>query len=74
MFIATANNLAPIHSALIDRMEIINVNGYTLEEKTGIAQNFLPKQLKEHGIQSTKLKLKNQFLKKLLKNILVNQV
>ena len=75
MFIATANNLAPIHSALIDRMEIINVNGYTLEEKTGIAQKFLlPKQLIEHGIKSKKLKLKNQLLKKLLKNILVNQV
>ena len=67
MFIATANNLAPIHSALIDRMEIINVNGYTLEEKTGIAQKFLlPKQLKEHGIQSTKLKLKKSVLEKII--------
>ena len=67
MFIATANNLAPIHSALIDRMEIINVNGYTLEEKTGIAQKFLlPKQLKEHGIQSTKLKLKKSVIEKII--------
>ena len=67
MFIATANNLAPIHSALIDRMEIINVNGYTLEEKTGIAQKFLlPKQLKEHGIQPTKLKLKKSVLEKII--------
>ena len=67
MFVSTANNLAPIHSALIDRMEIINVNGYTLEEKTGIAQKFLlPKQLKEHGIQSTKLKLKKSVLEKII--------
>ena len=67
MFIATANNLAPIHSALIDRMEIINVNGYTLEEKTGIAQKFLlPKQLIEHGIESKKLKLKKSVIEKII--------
>ena len=52
MFIATANSLDPISSALRDRMEMINVSGYTIEEKTSIAQKFLlPKQLKEHGME-----------------------
>ena len=42
-------------------MEMINVSGYTIEEKTSIAQKFLlPKQLKEHGMEKKHLKLKNQ--------------
>lgn len=58
MFIATANSLAPIHPALRDRMEIIDVNGYTLEEKAAIAQkHLLPKQLKEHGLEKKHLKV-----------------
>src|SRR5690606_9384586 len=52
MFIATANNLSSIHPALRDRMEIIEINGYTIEEKVEIAKrHLLPKQLKEHGIK-----------------------
>ncbi len=51
MFIATANNLASIQPALRDRMEIIEINGYTIEEKVQIAKkHLLPKQLALHGV------------------------
>ena len=51
MFIATANNISSINTALRDRMEFINISGYTLEEKAIIAKKYLvPKQLKEHGL------------------------
>ena len=58
LFIATANNLGQIPWALRDRMEIINVTGYTIEEKVEIAKrHLLPKQLKEHGLTTQHLKL-----------------
>lgn len=51
LFIATANNIANIPSPLRDRMEMIEVNGYTVEEKVEIAKRHLvPKQLTEHGL------------------------
>ncbi|WP_461534195.1 endopeptidase La [Sinomicrobium sp.] len=67
MFIATANNLSTIQPALRDRMEIINVTGYTIEEKVEIAKrHLLPKQLKEHGLQSTDLKINKKGLEKIV--------
>jgi len=58
LFIATANSLAPIQPALLDRMEIIEINGYTLEEKTEIARKYLiPKQLEAHGLDRNDLRI-----------------
>ncbi|MDB2672693.1 endopeptidase La [Flavobacteriaceae bacterium] len=63
MFVATANNLGGIQPALRDRMEIINVSGYTIEEKAMIAKNhLLPKQLKEHGLKDKDLVLSKSLL------------
>ena len=67
MFIATANSMASIHPALRDRMEIINVSGYTLEEKTEIAhKHLLPKQLKDHGLSKNHLNLKRPVISKIV--------
>lgn len=67
MFVATANSLASIQPALRDRMEIINVTGYTIEEKTEIAKrHLLPKQLKEHGLSTTNLKIAKPQLEKIV--------
>ena len=67
MFIATANNLSTIQPALRDRMEIINVTGYTIEEKVEIAKrHLLPKQLKEHGLGTKHLKIGKPQLEKIV--------
>jgi len=67
MFIATANNLGTIQPALRDRMEIINVSGYTIEEKVEIAKrHLLPKQLKEHGLKVKDLKIGKKQLEKIV--------
>jgi ATP-dependent Lon protease len=67
LFIATANNLGEIPWALRDRMEIINVSGYTIEEKMEIAKRHLiPKQLKEHGLTSEHLKLGKAQIQKIV--------
>ena len=58
LFITTANSTSPIQSALLDRMELINVTGYLAEEKVEIARQFLvPKQLEEHGIGKKDLRI-----------------
>ncbi|MAR20795.1 MAG: endopeptidase La, partial [Flavobacteriales bacterium] len=67
MFVATANSLDTIQPALRDRMEIIEINGYTLEEKVKIAQNhLLPKQLKRHGLKKNDLILSDSVLEKII--------
>ena len=65
MFIATSNNMASIQPALRDRMEVIKMTGYTIEEKVEIAQKHLfPKQLKEHGLKTSDFTVaKKQFEK-----------
>ncbi|NKE69379.1 endopeptidase La [Nitrospiraceae bacterium HYJII51-Mn-bac16s-1-B09] len=56
MFIMTANQIDPIPAPLRDRMEIIDISGYTTEEKVGIARNYLiPRQLSEHGVKTGKV-------------------
>jgi len=63
MFIATANNLATIPAPLLDRMEIIEVNGYTVEEKIEIAKKHLiPNQLKEHGISKKEFAIDSKMI------------
>jgi ATP-dependent Lon protease len=67
MFIATANSLSTVQPALRDRMEIINVTGYTIEEKVEIAkQHLLPKQLKEHGLTKEHIKIGKAQLEKIV--------
>ena len=67
MFIATSNSLSTIQPALLDRMEIINVTGYTIEEKVEIGKrHLLPKQLKEHGLTSKNLKIGKRQLEKIV--------
>ena len=67
MFIATSNSLSTIQPALRDRMEIINVTGYTIEEKVEIARrHLLPKQLKEHGMDKTALQIPKKQLEKIV--------
>jgi len=67
MFIATANDLGNIQPALRDRMEIINLTGYTVEEKVEIAtKHLLPKQLKDHGMKKSDVKLSKKVLEALV--------
>ncbi|MGL4569859.1 MAG: endopeptidase La [Clostridium sp.] len=66
-FIATANSLDTIPRALLDRMEVIEVSGYTYEEKFQIAKRYLlPKELKEHNISEDKIKVSDGALKEII--------
>ena len=67
MFIATANDLSTIQPALKDRMEIINISGYTIEEKVEIARHFLlPKVLKEHGMEDKQIQLGKKEIERII--------
>ncbi len=67
MFIATCNSLNSIQPALLDRMEIIDITGYTIEEKVEIAKrHLLPKQLKEHGLETKHLKIGKTQMEKIV--------
>lgn len=63
MFIATSNSLNTIQPALLDRMEVIEMSGYTIEEKVEILkQHLLPKQLKEHGLDNKSVTLSKKVM------------
>lgn len=67
MFIATSNSLSTIQPALRDRLEIIEVNGYTVEEKVEIAKRHLvPKQLRENGLTEKQISIPDEVVVKLI--------
>jgi len=67
MFIATANILEPIPPALHDRMEVLELPGYTEEEKIHIANKFLiPKQINEHGLEGSQIKIRKDALQEII--------
>lgn len=69
LFIATANNLQNIQPALRDRLEIIDLSGYAIEEKVEIAKaHLLPKQLDAHGLKSVALKFSDKVLEKVIES------
>jgi ATP-dependent Lon protease len=69
LFIATANSMDTIHPALRDRMEIIEITGYTVEEKFQIAvQHLIPKQILEHGLKPKSLKFTKEALLKVIES------
>lgn len=67
MFIATSNTMSSIQPALKDRMEVIKMSGYTVEEKVGIAiKHLFPKQLKEHGLTTKDLTIGKKQIEKIV--------
>jgi ATP-dependent Lon protease len=67
LFIATANNLATVSPALRDRMELIEISGYLIEEKAEIAQKHLiPKQLEAHGLKASQFKISTEVITELI--------
>jgi ATP-dependent Lon protease len=69
LFIATANNINQIQPALRDRLEIIDLSGYAIEEKAEIAKRHLiPKQLEAHGLKQNKFKIADKVLEKIIEN------
>ncbi len=69
LFIATANTTNSIHPALRDRMELIEMSGYIVEEKIEIAsRHLIPKQLANHGVKKSQLSINNKVLEHLIEN------
>ena len=69
LFIATANSLSTIQPALLDRMEIIEISGYSLEEKVEIAKRHLvPEQRKDHGIKTGQVKISDKALVRIIRD------
>jgi ATP-dependent Lon protease len=69
LFIATANNLQNIQPALRDRLEIIELSGYAVEEKIEIARRYLiPKQQEAHGLKPTNIKINDKVLEKIIQD------
>jgi len=69
MFITTANTISTISPALRDRMEMIEVSGYSLEEKVEIAKrHLLPNQIKEHGLEENQVVLNNKIIETIIQN------
>ena len=69
MFVATANSLNTIQPALLDRMEIIHISGYTIEEKIEIAIKYLiPKQLNNTGVNESQFFISRETLEKVVEN------
>jgi ATP-dependent Lon protease len=69
LFIATANNLQNIQPALRDRLEIIDLSGYAVEEKVEIAkQHLLPRQKELHGLKSSNFKINDKVIEKMIQD------
>jgi ATP-dependent Lon protease len=69
MFIATANTLETIHPALLDRMEIIEISGYTFKEKVEIAKTYLiPRQISENGLVSNIIQFPPEMIQIIISN------
>ncbi|MCL4846765.1 MAG: endopeptidase La [Acidobacteria bacterium] len=67
LFIATANQLGPVHPALLDRMEVISLVGYTEEDKLHIARRYLiPRQLSEHGLTTADIAIEDAAISRIV--------
>ncbi len=67
LFIATANTLSTVHPALRDRLEVIDISGYLVEEKTEICKRHLvPKQLERHGVKKSQVKFRKDIIEKII--------